>query len=116
MTEAKARFRTERCEHGFAKGICEVLMCPHASTRAVRGDNSAKLVVPPNCSSCKRACADALPRGDFVRPSNGKPHQYRYCEHCWGEKQERDAETARRQHYFDRRSPMRSAERAKAAE
>jgi hypothetical protein len=105
------RVRTVRCDHGFAKGLCENANCPHAATDAGKPEcrrRKLAAVVVPRCCGCRRQTVEAVPRGEVIGVKN--PHRYRYCDHCWEEKQQREAQQAQRAHYFDRRAPMRSAE------
>lgn len=101
------RFRTKRCDHFFAAGLCEVATCVHAAKYAGQANATIAIVKPPRCSVCKRETADAT-RREGIAPL--------YCDFCFTQRVERNAEVERRARYFDRRSPMFSALKIAARE
>lgn len=82
-----SRFRTERCTHGLAIGLCEDRTCK--GWNKARVDKSAVTrLEAPRCSHCKVNRGDAIPRGP-VHANNTSQHRWR--DQCWSDREMREA-------------------------
>jgi len=81
------RFRTQRCRHHLAVGLCEDRTC-EGHKQARLGPSAVADVKPPRCSFCKQRRADAL-----VRVASPNKRQLRHCIGCWENRTVREEST-----------------------
>lgn len=73
------RFRTERCTHGLAVGLCENRMCKGSERPRTLGRQLVAKANPQRCAGCRHSRVDAAKRGRVY----GDGKQRRWCDDCW---------------------------------
>lgn len=84
------RFRTERCDHGLAVGLCAVATCK--GSQVPRAAGRQLLVKHAKCKRCSVQAGNVTKRGPFygTRPDHPGWQEY-WCDRCWELRLARDA-------------------------
>lgn len=82
----ESRFRTQRCRHNIAVGLCEDRTCP--GWDAARASKAAVTRLhAPRCSKCGRRRGDAVVRE--LPPGSTAQRPKRLCDDCVGDQEVR---------------------------